>query len=450
MDIEVKRWREGEHMLWQYIGFTARLRRLGPPETNPDELDTTDRRRLSVPAIGRSRLQWRGEPAERPTRSGSIRALWRSIVDLDTPMVDTRPYGVGRETMSGTERRAGRIVRSLSMSSLLIIGGSSTWLYDLAGDHASSITNAPTVLIGHRSQATLGPQPLRSAVPPLRSEALPSTGTRRSESLPSPSPLRWEALPDPSMLGWEALPATAPAVLGSEVALSAPQGRPSLEGALGSTIASNPDDFRGSSGVGDHTVVAHAAVPTIVARSGASGTAQVIETFSHPTEIGGPLVFQAIGQPVDDWIEVRLPIRPNGTTGWVRVDDVELTRNPYRINVDVDGHELTLFNLDEPVLTTPVAIGTGETPTPIGDFYLTELVRPPDPDGLYGPYAYGLSGFSETLTSFNGGPGVIGIHGTDRPDLLGTDVSRGCIRLDNDVITHIVQFLPLGTPISIH
>lgn len=35
LPVEVTRRREGEHMIWQYLGFTARLRRLGPPEMRP-------------------------------------------------------------------------------------------------------------------------------------------------------------------------------------------------------------------------------------------------------------------------------------------------------------------------------------------------------------------------------------------------------------------------------
>jgi hypothetical protein len=35
VDVEVRRWRDGEHMMWEYLGFTARLVRLGPPEMEP-------------------------------------------------------------------------------------------------------------------------------------------------------------------------------------------------------------------------------------------------------------------------------------------------------------------------------------------------------------------------------------------------------------------------------
>lgn len=197
------------------------------------------------------------------------------------------------------------------------------------------------------------------------------------------------------------------------------------------------------------TLVGHAIVDEVVVRTGPSDASSEVATLDHPRDHGGPLVFQGLGEPVDGWLQVRLPARPNGLTGWIRTTDVDITRNPYRIEVDVDDYELAIFRDDEVVLTTTVAIGTGSTPTPRGEFYLMELLRPPDPDGLYGPYAYGLSGFSNALTSFNGGPGIIGIHGTNEPDLLGRDVSHGCIRVDNGVITEMAGFLPLGTPISI-
>jgi hypothetical protein len=32
LPIEVRRWRDGADMRWQYLGFTARLRRTGPPD----------------------------------------------------------------------------------------------------------------------------------------------------------------------------------------------------------------------------------------------------------------------------------------------------------------------------------------------------------------------------------------------------------------------------------
>ncbi|HLF41857.1 MAG TPA: L,D-transpeptidase, partial [Acidimicrobiia bacterium] len=94
-------------------------------------------------------------------------------------------------------------------------------------------------------------------------------------------------------------------------------------------------------------------------------------------------------------------------------------------------------------------IGTRDTPTPGGIFYIKELLQPPNPRGAYGPYAFGLSGFSNVLESFAGGDGVIGIHGTNDPTTVGKDVSHGCIRLRNEDLLELVERVPLGTPVAI-
>lgn len=197
------------------------------------------------------------------------------------------------------------------------------------------------------------------------------------------------------------------------------------------------------------TVVAHVLTPEITAFSEPDITSDPVDVLSNPTDHGAPLVFQAVG-PVDDgWLEVLLPIRPNGTTGWVEADALKLTVNPYRIEVDASKFTLDIFRDGELTMSTTVAIGNGATPTPLGQFYLIELIRPRNQSGPYGSYAYGISGYSDTLDSFNGGDGGIGIHGTNRPDLLGQDVSHGCIRVANPTIEEMVQFLPLGTPVHI-
>lgn len=150
-------------------------------------------------------------------------------------------------------------------------------------------------------------------------------------------------------------------------------------------------------------------------------------------------------------VEVHLPVRPNGSSGWVNIADVTVSRVPYRIEVGISEHRIRVFQDDEVIVDEPVGVGRTDRPTPGGVYYLKELLQPPDPNGPYGTYAYGLSGFSNVLTSFNGGPGVIGIHGTNDPSAIGSDVSSGCIRLNNDVIERLVEVvgLPLGTPVEI-
>ncbi len=152
-----------------------------------------------------------------------------------------------------------------------------------------------------------------------------------------------------------------------------------------------------------------------------------------------------------DRVEVYLPVRPNGSSGWVNASDIVLTEVPYRIEVAISEHRLRVFNLDDVIMDEPVGVGTADRPTPGGIYYLKELLVPPGDNNVYGTYAYGLSGFSNVLQSFNGGAGVIGLHGTNDPSSIGGDVSSGCIRMQNDVIDRLVNEinLPLGTPVEI-
>ena len=233
-------------------------------------------------------------------------------------------------------------------------------------------------------------------------------------------------------------------VVTDPVASSDPAG-PGLGDAAAPTMAVSLE------GVSDlDTIVAAATGDHLIARSAPDDTASPVVELDNPRTSGAPLVLQVLDATAEPgWLKVLLPVRPNGTAGWVRVDDVSLTRNPWRMAIDVSDFELVVWRHDVVVVETTVAIGTGATPTPIGSFYLTDLVQPRDPNGPYGSYAFGLSGFSETLTEFNGGDGAIGIHGTDDPSSLGTTVSHGCVRVDNAVIEELVGLLPLGTPVVI-
>lgn len=154
-----------------------------------------------------------------------------------------------------------------------------------------------------------------------------------------------------------------------------------------------------------------------------------------------------------EWLKVLLPIRPNGSSGWVRRADVELDPpHTYRIKVELGAHRITVWDGDDVVLQEPVGVGaSGRTPTTQGLFFITEVFEVlPEEQGAYGPYAFALSGFSEVLQTFgNGGTGVLGIHGTSDPSGLGRDVSNGCIRMSNASITKLYELLPLGVPVEI-
>jgi lipoprotein-anchoring transpeptidase ErfK/SrfK len=150
-----------------------------------------------------------------------------------------------------------------------------------------------------------------------------------------------------------------------------------------------------------------------------------------------------------DWIQAMLPMEPNGSKGWIRERDVRLSEHTFRVEVDLGERRLTAYRSDRLFLRRPVAVGTSSTPTPTGLFFTTQLVRPDDPSGPYGPFAYGLSAYSEVLDTFAGGDGQVAIHGTNNPWSIGQAASNGCIRLPNPAIRRLARVLPLGTPVHV-
>jgi len=180
----------------------------------------------------------------------------------------------------------------------------------------------------------------------------------------------------------------------------------------------------------------------------APGAGKPEQTLAGTQPSGGPLVFLVLAQR-PGWLHVLLPVRPNGSRGWIHASDVRLSQHDYRIVVALGRHTITVYRGTTVIDKEPIGVGRKDTPTPGGVYYTKELLRPPNPNGPYGPYAYGLSGYSTVLTSFAGGDGVIGIHGTNDPSGIGKDVTHGCIRMSNGGITKLAKILPLGVPVQI-
>jgi lipoprotein-anchoring transpeptidase ErfK/SrfK len=96
-----------------------------------------------------------------------------------------------------------------------------------------------------------------------------------------------------------------------------------------------------------------------------------------------------------------------------------------------------------------VGIGKPATPTPHGRFYVMEKLRMVPDTGPYGTYAFGLSAYSNVLTTFGTGEAQIALHGTNEPWTVGQDTSNGCLHLNDSVANWLARTLPLGTPVQI-
>lgn len=172
-------------------------------------------------------------------------------------------------------------------------------------------------------------------------------------------------------------------------------------------------------------------------------------TLPASTLLGTPTVVLIRRRTGHGWLRVELPGRPNGAEGWVRADDVVVFPILREVVVDLSERVLRVREAGEVLVETAVAVGGGSSPTPAGLFYVTDAVRLLDTSGPWGPFALGLSARSDTVTEFNGGDGIIGIHGTNRPSSIGQAASLGCVRVPNEIMLEIADLVAVGTPVLI-
>jgi len=170
------------------------------------------------------------------------------------------------------------------------------------------------------------------------------------------------------------------------------------------------------------------------------------------TEDGLPEVYPVLAARQDGagraWLQIRVPKRPNGKTGWV-LDEMLSSFYIVRTQLIVDRKKLraTLYKKGKKIWSARVGIGQSSTPTPRGQFWIRERLKGLGSGGVYGPWAFGTSAYSN-LSDWPGG-GVVGIHGTNQPGLIPGRPSHGCIRVRNDKIRQLARLMPIGTPVSI-
>lgn len=194
-------------------------------------------------------------------------------------------------------------------------------------------------------------------------------------------------------------------------------------------------------------------VRSAVARSAPNGWAKIVTKLSTTTLDRTPNLVLLLESTRDAigrvWYHVRLPIRPNNSTGWVLGGALDATHivKTYLV-VDRKLLVATLYRGSRPVFQSRIGVGRTYWPTPRGDFYVREILTG-FTDPMYGPVAFGTSARSGVLTDWNGGGGVIGIHGTDQPQILPGRVSHGCIRMPNSAVLELHRLMGLGTPVAI-
>lgn len=149
------------------------------------------------------------------------------------------------------------------------------------------------------------------------------------------------------------------------------------------------------------------------------------------------------------WAQIRVPKRGAANIAWVRRNALDKYRvNRTRMEISRSRFTAKLYRSNKLVWSARIGIGKKGTVTPGGEFYIRNRLITTDSGGPYGPYAFGLSAYSKTLTDWPGG-GIIGIHGTNQPGLLPGRVSHGCIRVKNSKVRKLFRLLDAGTPVKI-
>ncbi|MCB9011195.1 MAG: L,D-transpeptidase [Actinobacteria bacterium] len=150
------------------------------------------------------------------------------------------------------------------------------------------------------------------------------------------------------------------------------------------------------------------------------------------------------------WVRVQLPKRPNGSSAWLPASSVRLNRLTTSLRVRLGARTVEVVKNGRVVKRYKAAVGTGSTPTPRGLFAVQDpVVSSASQRSYLGPYIITLTAFSPVLRTFMGGNGLVAIHGTSAPQLLGQAVSHGCVRVANDTATRIWRVAKPGMPVRI-
>ena len=149
-----------------------------------------------------------------------------------------------------------------------------------------------------------------------------------------------------------------------------------------------------------------------------------------------------------DWLRVSVPVRPNGTVGWVRGGDVATATYQARIIVDLYRGRLEAWEDGALVAQGAIASGAEETPTPPGGFFVTEIQEHTDPATGGTTWLIGTSAYSEAIDPTAEGDPAVAILAVGDAAHLSQAISLGCVRIHPDVLERLA-LLPLGTPVQI-
>jgi lipoprotein-anchoring transpeptidase ErfK/SrfK len=207
---------------------------------------------------------------------------------------------------------------------------------------------------------------------------------------------------------------------------------------------------------GAPVLTARVVLPTTAYGAPRRGARRVMALGGATTWTGSAQRLLVTGRHTDpagsEWVRVQLPIRPNGTAGWVRADRVRLSGTRVRFEVHLGSRRLEIWRGGRLLHRFSAGVGRPGTPTPVGRFAIQDPVPTlPAWRSVYGAWTLTLTAHSNVLKRFMGGDGLVAIHGTGtgRGWRVGRASSFGCVILGEPELAVAARYARAGTPVVI-
>jgi lipoprotein-anchoring transpeptidase ErfK/SrfK len=168
------------------------------------------------------------------------------------------------------------------------------------------------------------------------------------------------------------------------------------------------------------------------------------------TEFGSPRTFLVV-ETAGRWLGVIAPELGNGRVGWVdsASKGLRTARAAFSVDVDVSDRRLIVRSGDRVLRSLLVGVGSSTTPTPTGQFSITDKLPGDRYSSGYGCCILALSGHQPDLLAGWRGGDRLAIHGPSSTSSIGRAASTGCLRAGEADLRYLMQTLPLGTPVTI-
>ena len=148
------------------------------------------------------------------------------------------------------------------------------------------------------------------------------------------------------------------------------------------------------------------------------------------------------------WGRVEIPYSWPRRDGWIELDGLRKETTWVSVEVDLSRHRVTVSKRGERLFSFPGAIGAAASPTPSGEYFVTDRIA--FARGSYlGSFAFGISGIQPRLPTGWSGGNQLAIHGTNSPWTIGRNASAGCVRVSEQALARMKPLLRLGTPVVI-